>query len=828
MLEFYTNIFREKGNLFVRGYDHNGLRENKVVKYKPYLFVPSPKETEFKNLNNQNLAKIDFENIYEAQQFIKKYKDVANFSLFGFDRFEYSFISDNFKKINYDYAKISTVYLDIEVVCREGFPSPDKADHEISVISIRKNNKIYVFATKQFNNKNSDVVFFYCKNEEELLTKFLTVWEKLDVDIITGWNIEGFDIPYLINRITKLFSFDIAVKLSPWRKITSKIKNLYNKEIVYFNIHGISILDYLPVYKKFCPQKRDSYSLNNICYIELEEKKIDYSDFESLNDLWDKDSQKYIEYNIHDTNLVYKLENKLKYIERSVAVSYDAKVNFNDALTSVLLWEVIIMNFLKKKNIVVPLKSSHFSKESIEGAYVKPPQIKLFDWVVSFDLTSLYPHIIMGWNISPETVAGKVLITIDDILNENFNKQMLKDKNVCLAGNGCLYDISKIGHFSSLMEEQFNQRTQYKKKMLSISKEYEETKNEDLKNEITKYDNYQYGKKIQINSAYGAIANNYFKFYSKDNAEAITYTGQVIIKWVEIKINQFLNKYFKSNNIDYVIASDTDSLYLNLNEYVSTLNKTNKNEILESLDKFSEEVLTKQFNKIFNELTEILNCPKNKLHMKRESIAEKAIWRAKKNYAAYIWDNEGVRYTKPKLKIMGMEAVRSSTPEVCRKKFKEIVELMFTEGEEKVQEEVLKFEHEYLKLPLYDIARSTSVNDYSSYEDGNDGYIKGAGINIKAAILYNTMIDKLKLTNKYRYIKDGDKIKYLDLVKLNPIGDDVIGAPDGNFPQEFNIEPYIDKHYMFEKTFLNPIQSLLASAGWNSKKQNNLNSFFGG
>jgi DNA polymerase elongation subunit (family B) len=825
MLKFYTNVFRRKGNLFVKGYDVNGKRESKVVKYKPTLYIPSPKSTPYKNLKNQYVGEVNFDSIWEAQQFISKYKEVKNFAVFGFDKFEYNWISENFTKIiDYDFKLLSIGIIDIEVYCREGFPSPQKAAHEITVITIAKNNISYVLATKDYTPKNSNVKFLKCKDETDLLIKFLTLWEKFDFDIITGWNIEGFDIPYLINRITNLLGADIALKLSSWRNITSRSAVIMNKEQTFYNIEGLSILDYLTVYKKFCAHKRDSYTLNNISHIELQEQKIDYSEYESLNDLWDQNPEKYIDYNIHDVTLVANLENKLKYIERSVAVSYDAKVNFEDALTSVLLWEVIILNFLKRKNIVLPIGKHPGIKTRIEGAYVKDPQIELFDWVVSFDLTSLYPHILMGWNISPETFVGMQPVHIDNLLSNNYNITELKEKNLTLAGNGALYNKQIAGFIPELMEEQFNQRTLYKKKMIELKKKYAETKDESLKNEITKYDNYQYGKKIQLNSAYGAIANNYFLFYSRENAEAVTYTGQVVIRWVEQKINKFLNDYFKTKK-DYVIASDTDSIYLNLGPYVKTLNLKDKIEIINALDKFSEEVITKQLKIFFDELTSNMNCPSNKLHMKREGIAEKAIWRAKKNYATYVWDNEGVRYTKPELKIMGMESVRSSTPEVCRKALTQSIELMFTEGEEKVQEFIKKFEEEYMKLPIFEIGRATSVNDFSSYNEKGE-YIKGSPIQVKAAINYNNFIIKNNLTNKYRLINDGDKIKYLQLVKFNPIGDDVIGAPDGIFPAELNINKYIDKNLMFETTFLGPISSLMKGAGWTPRKLNNLKGFF--
>lgn len=831
MLKFYTNVFREKSNIFVRGRDVNGLREQKIVKYQPYLFIASPKPSKYKNIQGQQIGRVDFDSIYEARKFVEKYEDVKHFSVYGYQRYEYNYIHDNFKNIDFDSKLINVGYLDIEVLSREGFPHADKAEHEVTVISINKNGKTYVFSTKPYTAKKPNVTFFFCKSEKEMLAKFLILWEKLDLDIISGWNIDGFDIPYMINRITNVLSYDDACKLSPWRKLKSRTsRDNYGNDFVSWTICGISALDYLPVYKKFALSKRDGYSLNNICYIELQETKIDYSEQDSLTALWDNDPEKYIDYNIQDTELVSRLEAKLKYIERAIVVAYDAKVNYEDTLGAVLLWEVIIMNYLMQRNIAMPLQKFSGMKSRILGAYVKPPLVGMFNWVVSFDLTSLYPHIIMGNNISPETFVEKTVdhLTIDDMVEGKFYTNEYSEKNVCVTGNNCLYRTDVEGFLAAVVSEQFNQRNIYKKKMLELKKLYEQTKDESLKEQIIKLDNYQYGKKITMNSAYGALANNFFIFYNLNNAEAVTYTGQVVIRWAERKINEFLNIKFKSPGIDYVVASDTDSLYLNLEKFVTSTGLENKNDIINSLDKFCEEVLTPKFKEFFDELTSKMNCPKNALHMKREGINEKAFWRAKKNYATWMWDNEGVRYDAPVLKVIGMEAVKSSTPEICRKKFSEAVLLAFTQGEKAVKQLITDFREEYFKLPIYDIARPIAVNDFSKYlgTGSNTLYNHGAPINVKAAIVYNNAIKENKLTNKYKFIFDGDKIKYLQLKKFNPIGDDVIGAPDGNFPAELNLDQYVDKNLMFEKTFEEPVKTILIAAGWDSENRSTLEGFF--
>ena len=829
-MQFYTSVVRNRNSLFVRGKDEYGRRATKVINYKPYLFVPSPKEEKYKNLKGQSVARMDFESMWEAGQFLKKYEGVSNFSVFGFNKFEYSYLSDTFKNLKYDISKVNVGYLDIEVHSETGFPKPEYANHEVVVISIMRGKQIIVLATKSYENTDPNVRFIKCRDEAHLLSAFLEVWERLDLDVISGWHIEGFDLLYLINRIPKVLSETDVQRLSPWRRVRVRSRKVGGRDYHDVTIEGIAILDYLTVYKKFTPQQRDSYTLNNIAYIELKEKKLDYSEYESLAELWNKDPQKYIAYNIQDTRLVSRLEDVLKYLELAITVAYDAKVNYEDALGSVLLWEVIILNYLTAHNLVMPIGRSTKASRSIEGGHVKEPIIGLHEWVVGFDLTSLYPHIIMGWNISPEKFRGysKFRKSLDEFIRGDIPTAYLKSIDCTLSGNNCLYERGEKGFLAALMETQFNLRDQYKKQMKHAKEEYAKTKDESWKNEISKYHNFQWAKKIQINSAYGAVANEWFIFYDADNAEAVTITGQIIIQWAERKINKFLNEYFKTKNHDYVIASDTDSLYINLKCLAAASGLTDKTDIIDYLDKFAEEVINPEFKRIFSELTDGFNCNYNALHMKREKIAEKAIWRAKKNYAMYVWDDEGIRNDKPEMKIMGMESVRSSTPEVCRNRIKEAIAIMFDEGESALHRYIDTFREEYMQLPIYDIARPTSVKDYTKWKAGGPvPYKSGAPMHVKAAIHYNRMIKEAALDDKYPLINDGDKIKFLNLVKFNPVGDKVFGAPDGNFPKELDIEKYVDKAAMFEQSFVDPVKSLLEAAGWATEVHDNLEGFFG-
>jgi len=832
-MRYYSNVSRKGNFLYVRGKDEFGRRETKIVKYRPTIYVPSPTNDGIhKNLKNHFLKPVRCKDMWDAKEFIDQYDQIQDYTIYGFSKHEYSYIAETFPNFEYKIEHINVGNVDIETLQGDqGFPETDaqKRKTPITVISIQKGDMTYVLSWKSFVSNDPSIVFFLCDDEKDMLLKFIKLWEKLDLDVITGWNIDTFDIPMLILRTEELLGVEFSKALSPWKRARRRERReeVNGKRVVYvdWTLDGISSLDYIKVYKKFCPTKRDGYSLNNISYIELEESKIDYSEYRDLDTLWEQNPQLYIEYNIHDTKLVAKLEKKLKYIERSIVVAYDAKVNYEDAMTSVLLWECMCLNDLLPRNIMMPIPKKK-EREKLKGAFVKEPQIGFFKWVVSLDLTSLYPHIMIGWNISPETFRGVWSgYDEDSILRGDFNSDKLRAENICLAANGAIFDNSQRGFLAELIERQFQLRKDYKSKMLELQRQYEETKDESLKELIVKYDNYQYGKKIQLNSCYGAVANPYFKFYNIDCARAVTYTGQAVIKFIADEINKFLNAKL-ATNMDYVIASDTDSVYLNLEAFVAQTGLTETSVIVDALDVFCAGELADLIDKSFQKLTSDLNCYKNALHMKRENICEKGLWRKKKNYAILVWDSEGTRYTKPKLKIVGIQAVRSDSPEVCRKKIKEGLELMFSQGEEAVQKMVADFRKEYWKLSIYDIARPKGVRDYTKYLGPNFTAMHKAPQHVKAAIAYNKFLADKSLTSKYRKIQNGDKIKYLHLVKYNPLFQDEFGAPDGAFPVELEIEEYVDRANMFEVTFLKPMRSLLDAAGWAIEKQHSIEDFF--
>jgi DNA polymerase elongation subunit (family B) len=818
---FYTNFYLRGDTLYVRGYD-KGLRYTNKVQYKPYLFLPKS-DGKYRTLDGKPVERIDFDCVREARDFVARYSEVSNMEIYGLNTYQYAYIFDNFPgEIDYDPKQVKIGTIDIECAADEGFPDIQKADKPLTAITIRCRNRNYVFGCGDFNTDDDNTHYIKCRDEYELIQQFLSCWQALDLDIVTGWNIEFFDIPYIVNRIKNLFNESEAKKLSPWRILTEKSVNFRGKENQSFDPVGISVLDYYQLYRKFSFGNSESYKLDFIAQVELGEKKIDYSEYGNLLDLYKNNYQKFIEYNIHDTVLVDRLDDKMKFLEQVMAMAYDAKVNYEETMTTVRPWDIIIHNYLLEQKIVIPPNKKSNYDESIVGGYVKEPKIGLSKWVVSFDLNSLYPHLIMQYNISTETLAGKKRIpSIDELLLRNSKLSDFEDYSV--AANGCIFRKDKQGFLPALMEKMYNDRVKYKKLMLEAKQRYEKNRNEQDEKLISRYHNMQMAKKIQLNSAYGALANQYFRWFSFELAEAITMSGQLSIRWIERRMNAYMNKLLKTDK-DYVIASDTDSIYVEMEDLVKHLGIDDDIKIVEALDKFCEQKIQPYIDSCYEELAEYMNAYQQKMKMKRETIANKGIWKAKKMYILNAWNVEGIQYSEPKLKLQGIEAVRSSTPRACRENIKKAIEIIMNGDQEELHLFVDEFHNKFMTLPFEDVAFPRGVKNLNKYSDKADIYKKGTPIHVKGALLYNYLI-KSKDINVGK-ISDGDKIKFAYLKIPNPIQDTVIAVPDELPPEMEYIDKYIDRETQFNKSFLEPLKSITDVIDWNTEPKSTLEDFF--
>jgi len=579
----------------------------------------------------------------------------------------------------------------------------------------------------------------------------------------------------------------------------------------------------MDAYKKFTYVNQESYALSHIAYAELGEKKLDYSEYSSLHELYKTNFQKFVDYNVHDVVLLERLEEKMKLLEMIISLAYMAKCNFNDVFSPVKMWDCIIYNHLKDQQIVVPPKRHETKTEAYEGAYVKDPQIGRHKWVASFDLNSLYPHLIMQYNISPETIVGmhKESGLVEPLLNDEVNTSFLREKNLTMTPNGSLYTRKKQGFLPALMEKMYTDRVKYKNLMI---KEQKKGKAADT-NKLAQYHNMQINLKIALNSAYGALGNQWFRFYDVRNAEAVSVAGQLSIRWAERAVNQYLNKIMETENDDYVLASDTDSLYVTLDSLVQRVGLTDTNKIIEFMDKVCEGKIQDVIDKCYGEMAEYVNAFQQKMVMKREVLAEVGIWTGKKHYILNVHNSEGVQYDEPKLKIMGIEAVKSSTPEPCRNALKEAMKIMMNGTEDDVINYIENFKTEFKTLPAEEVSFPRSVKGLAKYHDAASIYQKSTPIHVKGSLIYNKILQNKRLTRKYPKIQEGEKIKFAYLKEPNPTGDTVIAMLNA-LPDEFELKPYIDYEKQFSKAFLDPIIGILNVIGWEHERKTNIMEFF--
>ena len=828
-MKFYTSVEQAGNRLLVRGYN-NGERYSVRVPFNPTLFLPSKNYSKWKTLEGNAVEPHKFGSISEAREFVKQYKEVPDFDIYGNTRFLYQYIAEQHpeEELKFDSSKIRIFNIDIETAAENGFPDIESADQEILAISIKDSfsGRITVFGARPYDNKDPMVDYMHFRSEESMMNAFLDYWQANYPDVITGWNVQLFDMPYICNRIERILGDKFVKLLSPWRLVSQREIFIKGRKQFAVDTLGISTLDYLELYKKFTYTNQESYRLDHICNVELGEKKLDHSEFDTFKEFYEKDWQKFIDYNIHDVRLVDKLDDKMILIELAYTMAYDAKVNYEDVFSQVRMWDNYIYNELNKRKIAIPPKREETKDTKYAGAYVKEPKVGFYDWVVSFDLNSLYPHLIMQYNISPETLAETrhPSASVEGILNQKVEV----DKQYATCANGAQYRKDVSGFLPEMMRKMYDSRVIFKKRMIKAKQQYEKTPTVELTKEIARCNNIQMAKKISLNSAYGAIGNEHFRYYKTANAEAITLSGQVSIRWIENKMNRYLNKLLGTEKEDYVIASDTDSIYLNLGPLVDKFfaaKSSNKTAIVSLLDKICQEKLEPFIEKSYQELASYVSAYEQKMSMKRENIADRGIWTAKKRYILNVWDSEGVRYNEPKMKIMGLETARSSTPAYFRDKLYAAFQIIIGKSNDELIAFINGVRSETKERPYDEVAFPRGVNNLSKYRHPKDIYSKGTPIHVRGALLYNWYVKKHKVEHKHPFIQEGEKIKFMYLKTPNPLHENCISF-FGELPKEFGIEKYVDYQTQFEKSFLEPLKNVLQCIGWHHEKVITIGSFF--
>lgn len=834
---FYTNVYTRGNNIYFRGFK-DGKRVSTKIPFKPSLYVRTGKPSKFKSLWGENLERIQFETISEARDFIKQYQEVSNFPIYGNYNFSYQFISKLFPQtVEFDTSIMKIITIDIETSTEYGFPSPKTAQEEVLLITIQDFNTkdIVSFGCKPYLTKQDNVRYVQCRDEMDLLRQFIDEIKRDYPDVITGWNCQLFDMAYLSARITRVLGNRALEECSPYGVVnTREVPFAQGRTETAYDWVGTSILDFMDLYRKFSYKMVENYKLDTVAKEELNDEKVKHQ-YNTFKDFYTQDWDLFVDYNIHDVVLVDQLEDKMKLINLIITMAYDAKCNYTDIYSSVRTWDCILYNYLLKQDIMVhnPPPIDPSLDRQIMGAFVKEPVPGQYDWVVSFDATSLYPSIIMTWNMSPETLAeGQKCLPDDEksivkLIQREVDTKDLVSKKYSMTANGQCFRLDEVGIFPKLINFYFDVRQTAKKQMLDAQRIYEETKDKKYLGQISSLNSRQMSAKILMNSLYGAMGNVYFRYYDIRIAEGITMTGQLLIRSVAKQLNDFMNEECHTNGIDYSFYSDTDSTYITLGNYVNqTLPNASKEDVVKHIDRFCMEEIEPNINEACQELSTYLNVFTPKIKFKREIIADRGVWIAKKRYAVNVYNSEGVSYETPKLKVLGMEIVRSSTPAPVRKALKEAVSIVLTEDEASIKRYVGNLEKEWYSLTPEAIAFPRGVNGVKEYSDPSTIFRKGTPIHVRGALLYNHLLKSKELEKKYQVIQEGDKIKFLYLKEPNPVGSHVITFL-GELPPEFNIHKYVDYDKMFEKSFLEPLNSLLSCISWELKEKATLDGLFG-
>ena len=836
-MSFYTSVHRYGNKMLFRGYDANGNRIHKRVPFKPTFFLPSKKgNSEWTALDGTSVEPMKLESMSEAQDFAKRYEDVDNFKIHGNNNFVAQFIAEAYPgDIKYKLRHICVGNIDIEVASDDGFPHPEQANHPIISIAYKDNqsNVFHVWGLGEYDctktelNTDALIQYRHCNDEKDLIEKFLIFWQNNTPDIITGWNIRLFDIPYMINRTLKVCGEETTKLYSPWKIYKYRQIGIKGKSMDAYEIYGIAQMDYFDLFQKFgyTYGNQESYALDHIAHTVLGERKLSYEEHGSLHTLYKNDHQKFIDYNIRDVDLVDRIDKETGLMDLALVIAYKGGVNYPDVFGTTSIWDSIIYRYLSERKIAIP-PNDNTPKRPYPGGYVKEPRIGMSEWITSFDLNSLYPNLIVQYNMSPETLmrdpCDKLINGVDHYLLTETDPihPAQRSRDIAVAANGSTYRKDKRGFMPEIIIGLYDERRETKNQMLSIQQENEKSPSPDMKREINRLNNTQQAVKILLNSLYGALGNQYFRYFDQEIAEGITLSGQLSVRWAEKAMNKYMNKILKTEDQDFVIAIDTDSLYVDMAPLVKQVNPEDPVKFIDNAcQKKFEPMLAEAYAELFSNM----NAYENRMEMAREAIADRGVWTAKKRYILNVHNNEGVQYAEPKLKVMGIEAVKSSTPQIVRDKFKQAYKIILNGTEAELQNFVSDFYEEFTSLPAESVSFPRGVSELNKWVDKNTKYKKGTPIHVRGAIMFNRMLKEKGLMAEE--VKNGSKVKFCYLKTPNPMMENVISFSTF-LPKEFELDQYIDYEMQFDKTFKDPLKLVTDAINWNVDQVSTLEGFF--
>lgn len=821
-------------------WDDNGNRVTMDVSFNPYLYVETTLKGDSKSIFETPVRKRLFKDTRHRSNFIK---ECGTNRLFENLRPEQQFLIDTFHTKNNDLEfsqnPLKIQYVDIEVYCPDNFPTPDTAYEPINVITIYDSldKRFYTWGTKRLQKKIDGCDYVYCETENQLLECVINYINRSSPDVLSGWNSEGFDIPYIINRSIRVLGEESIKRISPVENIYSRLMTgAFGKEQQRWYISGISCIDYLDIYKKFSVGLRESYKLDAIAELELGERKVDYGNT-NLSALADDDWQTFVEYNVQDVNLLVQMEDKLRYLELLRMLAYTGLTTIESAMgtLSVITGATVIK--ARSKGLVVPtFIKDNINNAKYEGAYVGEPQRGFQHDVVSFDANSLYPNTMISLNLSPETKVGKIThkddthVYITHVSGKNFKLthqkfvEFIKSDNIALSKAKVLFSQNKKGIIPEIVDSIYQQRVLIKKELKTIKMKLSKLDKSDdeyagLKRKSEQLDIKQFTLKILINTVYGYFGNKHAPIGDPDIARSITLTGQAVIK----RSNDILRDYVDKHGVpgaDPVIYNDTDSTYISINRIMKKTGKKfhNDSKITDFAYKQAEAVEQYLNQEITKWSAKALNSKDSRFVFKRECMTDVGVFLQKKRYVLRVLDDEGIPTNK--FKYTGVEVVRSTIPAPIKPYIKKIIETMMdTENRSVTNDVFLEAYEKFKELPVEDYSFVMGISDYEKYADRCNGFVtcKGMPAHVKAAYHYNTLLEKLDLSGDYEAIETGDKVRYFYVNQPNKYGINAI-AYKYYYPDEFKkvFDPDIEK--MFEKIIFSIIERFYEAVNWKLSK----------